>query len=474
MNVHNCKTEKCEGKKFGGLYLRCGSCENPSYIECIASIQSVANLLKLLNIAQPLNNNDQAATIAHANLKSILQKGSVFNYTCSDCNSYTNTLEVAMSKLTEKLNKYTNKNKNLNEELNTKTKQLAELTKTNAELHQKIVDLEQKNLSDPEMMDTEQIEMSSEEANKQVTNGELKNQLNALKASVTAKIGIEISKMSSIIIDSMMNADESRQKRKKPNEKTPVTNFVFNTPVSTTKGRRVTFVDLKSPEQSVTKQKSVYMIHISKFDSSQKTEQIEQHIMNNTTIINPDSFNIERLENNSYDKSKSKSVTFKLTTLKKQVYDEIMNKTLWEPKYKARDFVPSQHKNNTPQRRATNEYETPKSHLKSPKRFQKRDFHRDREYSSTKNTRQQWNRSKNIPPRFNSSYRSPRPSYDEGKRMHRFNHGGLGTSTIEPATYMPLWYPYQQPQANFLSVPIAQQQMQSHQQQQQQQAAAIN
>lgn len=61
-------------------------------------------------------------------------------------------------------------------------------------------------------------------------------------------------------------------------------------------------------------------------------EDIVQHVMSNTTIINDEAFKVEKLSN-----YKSDYVSFKISTLKKELY--MMIKHIWEPHYTARDFI---------------------------------------------------------------------------------------------------------------------------------------
>lgn len=80
--------------------------------------------------------------------------------------------------------------------------------------------------------------------------------------------------------------------------------------------------------------KGLYEIHVSKFDRGTMEKNIEEYIKN-TNIKNEDTFKIEKL----ISKKEDKYVSFKILTFKKEIYTEIMDEKLWEPDFKARDYV---------------------------------------------------------------------------------------------------------------------------------------
>lgn len=79
----------------------------------------------------------------------------------------------------------------------------------------------------------------------------------------------------------------------------------------------------------------MYEIYVSKFECDTQTEVIEQHITNNTNI-NKHTFTIEEMKSSGL---RTNYKAFKITTLKREIYNEIMD--IWAPKLKARDFKPT-------------------------------------------------------------------------------------------------------------------------------------
>lgn len=94
---------------------------------------------------------------------------------------------------------------------------------------------------------------------------------------------------------------------------------------------------LKPPkEKATTDDRAIYEIHVGNFHTDMIPKTIEAHIMANTEIVMPELFKVEQMRSR-FDKSDY--ATFKITTLNKQTYTQIMDTKLWEPEYTAHDFV---------------------------------------------------------------------------------------------------------------------------------------
>lgn len=87
---------------------------------------------------------------------------------------------------------------------------------------------------------------------------------------------------------------------------------------------------LKKPSDK----KSVYSVHISRFEMGTKSDQIIQRIMSKTSL-NINVFSVEELTN---QKRTRNFVNFKISTVNKDVFDEIMNEKLWSPEFVAREY----------------------------------------------------------------------------------------------------------------------------------------
>lgn len=90
------------------------------------------------------------------------------------------------------------------------------------------------------------------------------------------------------------------------------------------------------PPQTKTKPKqpkkddvnSVFEIYVSKFDQSTTCDGIVAHIVNNTSLENNDQFNVAKIKYKL-------SVAYKITVLKKEVFDLIMDNSIRSPDYSA-------------------------------------------------------------------------------------------------------------------------------------------
>lgn len=76
-----------------------------------------------------------------------------------------------------------------------------------------------------------------------------------------------------------------------------------------------------------------HAIHVSKFPLGTQKEDIVEHVMQNTSIVDPEDFLVETLGS-----AKSDYVSYKISTISTTMYDEIKN--IWSPHYVARDFRP--------------------------------------------------------------------------------------------------------------------------------------
>lgn len=128
-----------------------------------------------------------------------------------------------------------------------------------------------------------------------------------------------------------------------------------------------------TPQHAKREKQQIYEIFVSKFKLDVKSDFIEQHIMTNTTQINNDAFMIEEIHN-----GKSNHKAFKVTTLKYQLYKQIMN--IWAPKFKAVDYRPKSYEKSryTQQTHSDSNNTTPTR--KTPK--QMHDRRQNRKYSN--------------------------------------------------------------------------------------------
>lgn len=80
-----------------------------------------------------------------------------------------------------------------------------------------------------------------------------------------------------------------------------------------------------------------YELHVSKFDINTKIDAITEHVMQHTSIIDPNDFIVEKLGKPGADYA-----SFKISTNSNEFKKEI--KSIWSPNYVAREFKSKQSK----------------------------------------------------------------------------------------------------------------------------------
>lgn len=113
-----------------------------------------------------------------------------------------------------------------------------------------------------------------------------------------------------------------------------VSNLLISIEMATISNERLVFSDDILPaKQNSNDMNPAYVMHVSKFDIDKKVECIIEHVMQNTSIIEPSDSKVEKLGN-----EKSDFASFKISTYTSEMYEEI--KSVWGPHYYARDFWP--------------------------------------------------------------------------------------------------------------------------------------
>lgn len=96
---------------------------------------------------------------------------------------------------------------------------------------------------------------------------------------------------------------------------------------------------LRAPTVKKEETRNVYEIHVSKFDPDMTTDEIASHIIANTSIQSADVFSVTISASQKNNSSKT-HIAFKISTFKKEYYEQIMSERLWAPHYIAREFIP--------------------------------------------------------------------------------------------------------------------------------------
>lgn len=227
-----------------------------------------------------------------------------------------------------------------------------------------------------------------------------------------------------------------------------------DTNVNNIKAKKVVFNECLMPtKQNGFNEMSSHAIHVSQFSVNKKVEEIIDHVMNNTSIINPSDFMVEKLSNH-----KSDFASFKISTHTREMYEEIKN--IWHPYYYARDFRPP--RNNFNSNMKTNGRFDGDVRGTSKFNFKKRQ-HNDR---NEKSVRENYDSRRHFPNKFNE-----RENYETPKRYN--GRYGKTNDVQRPSQPQYFYIPVQQPvsqlmqqaQPTFLSQPTVTQQIIPHTQQ---------
>lgn len=227
--------------------------------------------------------------------------------------------------------------------------------------------------------------------------------------------------------------------------------------------QQIKFNDKLVPQFRVENKQMVYAMHVSKFPKAIITDDIIEHIMNNTELISHEAFKVEKL-----GKPESDYNSFKIWTLSCEAYEMI--KKIWAPHYVVRDFDLSKNrstdlsKNRSTDKasvtfdlnrsdRIRNGYHTPYSHRNN--RFRNNDSNDQR--------RRGGNNRYNTPKRGDGT---PNGRDTENKRG-RGQSDDHGKETTEPPKtpqqYVYIPYPQQvMPQPSFLGHQAMQPPMTAH------------
>jgi len=128
---------------------------------------------------------------------------------------------------------------------------------------------------------------------------------------------------------------------------------------STSNTPRLLPPDNKQKQKPIETNNKVFEIYLSKFHPQTTTDDIKQYISNLNTNLVPDSFVIQPLIRSNVAKEKLSFVSFKITTLRKETYDVIMNKDIWSPDFSAEPFIKSSSNMNQQKKISSNTLKTP-------------------------------------------------------------------------------------------------------------------
>lgn len=309
---HDCKISKCQGKKFMGLFINCCVCTNITYLECYEKYREMDVIFKGFGIKEMRTSVD--AAVIQSQFDVLFAKKSPISSICETCLfSSTFVKRDILSSLESKIKKQRN--------------EISELTAKLAVF---------KNDKENSVSHSADFDDSSSDV---ITPG-LLFRFNTLKDSMTKSMesyGIEIAnaigKISEDISKTIQKTvqDEFGKQYQRNNA-----NLITNSPVASNSDTNVNGTNVRVIEKIVIKPiNGVYTIHVSKFPKGTKADDIVSLIIGKTDISS-DSFSVEFSSNRKF--KKNKFINFKISTLKKEICDKLVDNSIWSPNYTVKPF----------------------------------------------------------------------------------------------------------------------------------------
>lgn len=197
--------------------------------------------------------------------------------------------------------------------------------------------------------DEKRMDYSNSEQDNQVTHKELEAILKKYDDELEEKI-------LSIVNDNHITQTRKRKRTITSTNGTNVYTPTLNVDLTSETQNKIRGRDLLKPPQIKNEEQSTYTIRISEFAKDTSVENIANYILMNTTIINPDLFKITFWENR--DNENNTGISFKITTLKSEIKDQIMNENIWSPDYTATEILPKKRLQNSMKNKYINSYNT--------------------------------------------------------------------------------------------------------------------
>lgn len=355
--MHKCDEKCASSDRLDGLHFICHKCSSKTLADCAAKLNdTVINMLLLLKVVVADDKKQPKANVTidtKTEFDVMFGRNSTFGYICEQCKSDAPT-EAKDDEIVGLQMKIEELQKSLDEKV---------------ELIQTMTDASDKNASNKSSKDKhvltdyfKRVNKNEEKVESDCPNtDELLSKVNTLLTTEFQKISVkftsdmeEVKKQCDKILNKGQH-DKNNTAEKGPNpfKKTMQHKVSFGTDVETTHQQTcIEFSTKLIPNaQTPVQNPMCYSMHVSKFPKAATVDDLTEHIMNNTTIINPDAFKIEKLGRAGSDYN-----SFKISTLQMSTYDII--KQIWAPHYVARDFNENR-KMHTPNVKTNNGYGTP-------------------------------------------------------------------------------------------------------------------
>lgn len=290
--VHNCADKGCKGLKFNGLNLTCNYCLMPCFFDCIED--EIGSLLSLLNIdldnIDGVSKYDKIKDIS-TNIKSLFYE-SLFVFVCPLCKQKDSYFDLNLKLITKndsiKLLKSENK------------KHLKEIENINASLK-----------------------------------AETENVLH-----LTAQLATTTSNASkSTVISNSTESSDSLHIANLNSRLKIVEDFLSHFPkLDSINSNDIQSISSIPVVQANNEAIKVHEIYISKFPPQTSCEDIIK-LITEQLLLNSGVFNVVKLVRRNLNLKKLSFVSFKISTMNKQVFDSIINSDIWSPDYSAVKFI---------------------------------------------------------------------------------------------------------------------------------------
>lgn len=393
-NEHSCEKEKCDGRAIEGLYMKCIRCEKKSYLQCL---QYNTDGLKLLETIQLLKYNrttkswdPNVTNETKGTFETIFGQNTSFEYTCKICLKSGTTNKI-LRNLVHKINEQENAIKlksekvdEMKKKMKEKEEEIQELThrcnvmnltddetsdktnKTNDENQlqikiSQIITAEMKKINEnvknecTKLKDMIMQHVTHKENNNINSNNKKENTKKTKQTTIDRMFAPKVTFDSSIEIDTTPIPTRTNEKRQSPiqiSEHT-INNTQFDKTLKPPQVQTQTngndtnttafHMNLRPAMKSQHRETNMHAIYVGKFEYGTTRDKIEEHIMNNTSAITNEGFEIEQITSSKFEKPNY--VAFKISTLKYELYNEIMK--IWAPHFVAREYKTKQTNNET-------------------------------------------------------------------------------------------------------------------------------
>lgn len=292
LSTHDCKKNQCTGPKYCGLNIACHNCQSSVFIECIDKVNEIECLLQFLDItAHDCVSSEQSYLDRNKSKLKKIFNGTMIKYVCSNC---------SVNGMNAESNVTNNEDSNENKitELSTK---IALLTSS--------IESKKKNIESA-------FEIQKEKLNEFGRN--LETDFQSIVASLD-----EVLCVSAPVFNNPMVNMKSRGRKNKNAQ--PSANVNQN--------------DCDNASNNIGSKKGIFEVYIAKFERKVTCQQIAQHILKSTSVIDEKLFHVQMLGGS---RSQHTFASFKVTTFDNAVCNQILNMN-WNPQ-KARMFTASAEK----------------------------------------------------------------------------------------------------------------------------------